>query len=355
MNTTREEELLGADRAAQWLSQMESAGLPQRTAFFSWLKESPRNVREVLLATAWDVALDDIDADHEMNIEDLMARAAANVIQVRRGGDLVTSRRGLQPIRWSRAASFGAIAMVFGAVFLGWSGILQQFLHPNQFATAIGEQRAIELDDGSVIHLNTQSQLRVAFSQEVRDVYLDGGQAIFKVKHDAARPFRVHVGRVVVQAVGTQFDVHRLANRTDVAVIDGVVQIIADASNVNRVSLAELSERTRIAAGKAVSIVADGEITAPAAVDVLEMNAWQQRRLIFRKNTLLEIADEFNRYNKSPQIRVEGGELQARKFSGVFDADDPESLLMYLKSDDRLAFDRNGDEFVISMRAGPDE
>lgn len=354
MNTNREEELLVAERAAEWLERMKAPDPHERAEFSSWLKESPRNAREILLAMAWDVALDQVDPNHEIDLDDLMARMSTNVVPVRRGSDLVNSRHWLHSLGWSRVAGFGVIATVLVAVFLGWSGIAQRLLSPNQFETAVGEQRAIELGDGSVIHLNTQSRVRVAFSEKARDVYLNAGQAIFKVKHDATRPFRVHVGHAIVQAIGTQFDVHRLADRTNVAVIDGVVQIIADDSNV-KMSLTQLSERTRIAAGKAVSIIADGQITPPAAVNVVEMNAWQQRRLIFRKNTLLEIADEFNRYNKSPQIRVTGDELQARKFSGVFDADDPESLLMYLKSDSQLAFDREGDEFVISMREGAGE
>lgn len=365
----REEDLLVAERAAEWLERMKAPEPHERAAFSNWLKESPRNAREILLAMAWDVALDQMDPNHEIDLDELMARMSANVVPVRRDSDLANSRHQAHPIGWSplgwsltgwsltgwsRTVGFGVIATVFVAVFLGWSGIAQRLLNPNQFETAVGEQRAIELGDGSVIHLNTQSQVRVAFSEKARDVYLNVGQAIFKVKHDATRPFRVHVGHAIVQAIGTQFDVHRLADRTNVAVIDGVVQIIADDSNV-KMSLTQLSERTRIAAGKAVSIIADGQITPPAVVNVVEMNAWQQRRLIFRRNTLLEIADEFNRYNKSPQIRVVGDELQARKFSGVFDADDPESLLMYLTSDSQLAFDRQGDEFVISIREGTQE
>jgi ferric-dicitrate binding protein FerR (iron transport regulator) len=48
--------------------------------------------------------------------------------------------------------------------------------------------------------------------------------ANFKVKQDATRPFRVHVDSVVVQAIGTQFDVYRLKDQTNVAVIEGVSQ-----------------------------------------------------------------------------------------------------------------------------------
>jgi transmembrane sensor len=88
-----------------------------------------------------------------------------------------------------------------------------------------------------------------------------------------------------------------------------------------------------------------------ASISSQEASAWQQRRLVFRKHTLAEIAAEFNRYNRSPQIRVEGDALRERRFSGVFDADDPETLLQYLKADSRFTFDRTGDELIIRMRS----
>lgn len=80
---------------------------------------------------------------------------------------------------------------------------------------------------------------------------------------------------------------------------------------------------TALVAGETASIIASGNVTHPAAVDVADMMAWWQHRLVFRKQTLADIAFEFNRYNRKPQIRVEGEALQARQFNGVFDADDP--------------------------------
>lgn len=352
MSTNREEELLVAERAAEWLERLKSGEPQERAAFVHWLKESRRNVREMLLATAWDRVLGQLDPDRQIDIDELMNRASANVVAVRHVSRVAdVPRWTLWPSAFRASWAFGiAATAVLTVVVLAWTGVVPDFLHPNQYGTAVGEQRAIELDDGSVIHLNTQSSVRVSYSAQARDVYLNAGQAIFKVKHDATRPFRVHAGSAVVQAIGTQFDVYRLGDRTHVAVIEGVVQVTSDTAGGLNASLTQLSEHTRIAAGKAVSIIADGEITAPAAVDVVEINAWQQRRLIFRKNTLAQIAAEFNRYNKAPQIRVEGETLQGKLFSGVFDADDPESLLMYLATDRHLEFDRHGDEFVIRLR-----
>jgi transmembrane sensor len=61
------------------------------------------------------------------------------------------------------------------------------------------------------------------------------------------------------------------------------------------------------------------------------VTAWRRRRLVFRKDTLAYIAAEFNRYNRTPKIRVEGETLRLRRFNGVFDADNPLPLLQFLK------------------------
>lgn len=355
-NLNREEELLVAERAAEWLSRLRTAGAQERAEFFGWLKESRQHVREVLLATTWDTLLSHLDPDHRVDVEQLMAKSSTNVVPARPGNNSSAANvaANVQTRHWARwpwLMSFAAVAAVLAVIVFGWLGIAMNF-YPKQYETAVGEQRAFDLPDGSVIHLNTKSRVRVAFSAEARDVYLDEGQGIFKVKRDPARPFRVHAGQAVIQAIGTQFDVYRRADRTNVAVIEGSVQVIPHSSGdrSGAATLADLPERTKIAAGEAVSIIADGQVTPPAPIDVAEVSAWQQRRLIFRRQTLEEIATAFNRYNRTRQIRVEGEALQTRRFSGVFDADDPESLLTYLATDSRLVFDRVGDDLVIRLR-----
>lgn len=348
MNANHEEQL-AAQRAAQWLERLKAAEPQERAVFVSWLKESRGHVRETLLATAWDVVLRNIDPDRRVDVKKLMSDSA-NVVPVGSGhAPAIYGKNGGS--RWPWIASLAASVALVAAVLLVSSGSLRDLMHSNRYATSVGEQRAIELADGSVVSLNTQSSVRVEFSDEARDVYLGAGQAMFSVAHDASRPFRVHVDATVIQAIGTKFDVRRLEDRINVAVIEGRVQINPERPrNSVDTTLAEMSERTRLAAGEAVSIIVNGQVTPPAAIDVAEISAWQQRRLIFRNHTLAEIVDEFGRYNRTPQIRIDGEALGAKRYSGVFDADDPESLLEYLKSDGAVVFERQGQELIIRLR-----
>jgi transmembrane sensor len=217
-----------------------------------------------------------------------------------------------------------------------------------QYRTETGELRTIPLPDGSTIILDVESELRVALLDEARNVYLDEGRAYFHVAYDPMRVFTVHVNRSTVQATGSQFDVRRKAGLTIVSVIEGGVHVVSTAGDANVTP----ASRGRRPMGKRVTIELDGVISPPVDSELLHITSWQKRRLAFQHNTLVEIADEFNRYNKSPKLRVEGDILRAKTLSGVLDADDPQSLLDYLAVDSRIEFDRaDPDLIVIRMRS----
>src|SRR5688572_30204348 len=112
-NSDRKEELLVAERAAEWLSRLKTAGPQERAAFVRWLKESRLHVREVLLATTWDTLLVHVDPRCAIDIQDLI-NASGNVVPVRPGAASATPARSTpaapKPRRWPWIVSFGATA-----------------------------------------------------------------------------------------------------------------------------------------------------------------------------------------------------------------------------------------------------
>jgi transmembrane sensor len=73
---------------------------------------------------------------------------------------------------------------------------------------------------------------------------------------------------------------------------------------------------------------------------------WWQRRLIYRKETLAHIVEDLNRYNRR-QIRLEGEAVMQRAYTGVFNADDPDSLAQVLASDPELVVERLADNTIV--------
>lgn len=341
------EELI-AREAAHWVQQLKTATPKEQAEFARWLRESRAHVREMLLASSWETVLHHLGHERKVDIDRLRA-ASDNVVAV------TPSRRSSVPkrvlaLRWPRFAAVGLSLAITAAVLLGALPFLREVLW-HEYATSVGEQRAIALADGSIVSLNARSSVRIELSSESRDVYLNDGQALFSVAHEKSRPFRVHVDGSIVQAVGTKFDVHRLAGRIEVAVLEGRVRVEREHPDaVATSSLQALVERTQLSEGEALSISNTGKISVPMPVNVSEISAWRQRRLVFRDRPLGEIVEEFQRYNAKPRLIVEGDELRERLFNGVFDADEPETLLAYLASDGSIALERRGNDLVIRAR-----
>lgn len=352
MKPGHEDELRLAERAAQWLGALKEDATA-RTAFFDWLAESPRHVDAFLstLVLAQELAeltpesqdriarmANDAGETNELpaNVLPLAARSATRTNPV--------SRTDQPRQRWKLGAGIAA-----GLTLLAVTWLFLNVSGRQTYATAVGEQRVIELADGSIVYLNTHSRVEVQYTDASRSLRLVDGQAFFKVKHDTSRPFVVHSDDMRVQAIGTQFDVYRRASGTRVAVIEGLVQISRNDESLPAGTPTD-GGLGRLAAGEAADIATDRKITRREPVDVVEATAWRQRRLVFRKNTLSEIAAEFNRYNATLQIRVVGEVANAERFSGSFEADAPETLAQALAADDTLVIDRNGREIVIRAR-----
>ena len=223
------------------------------------------------------------------------------------------------------------------------------------YTTLVGEQRPIRLEDGSSMDLNVDSHLQVHYTRDKRDILLLGGEVLFNVEHDLARPFRVMTERAVVEAQSTQFNIYHRAARTTISVIAGEVSVLlangkGTSANQDRQAHAPSpgeSVGLTLEAGQQVSIDPDGRYKKIEHADIPNATLWQKRRLRFDNAPLAEVVEELNRYNTT-QIVVAGERLGARPISGSFSVDHPETLVHYLQStDDKLTVEKAGDALVI--------
>jgi transmembrane sensor len=323
-----------AERAAEWLILLEENEPEARAAFAEWIEESPLHVEMFLRATAVSHMGELVGPANCATLVHAV-RSAGDPQAVPMRGASVPSGAVFEPearngrprlLQWCAAVAAAAVLACVGWYFSAHYSWLR-------YATSVGEQRVVPLEDGSTIYLNTDTQIRVVYSDKEREVRMSAGEASFKVAPDPSRPFRVHIGNAVVQAVGTEFNIYKRPTQTTITVVEGAVRV---------------SDRVeRLTAGHALSLPLNGRAGAPVAVDVTQITAWRQRRLIFEWQTLESIAAEFNRYNRAPQIRVEGDSTRARRYTAVFDADNPQALLKFLAKDPDLTFAAVGGDFVI--------
>ncbi len=368
------------DEAADWAVVLDAGGLSaaQNRQLADWLLESPCHVKELLLAVSLLNAFEGVDVDKSRSIDTLLADTSSEVVSIVRHsqqnrGQKTWANENPPPVdtgkpkrQWVRWFGTGVVASI--AIILLSIAIVPQFMNQSAdktrvanlnetisgFATQLGEQRKITLEDGSIIHVNTQSEVAISYEETQRVIELVRGEALFEVAHDPSRPFRVIAGDTIAEAVGTTFNVYRTSEQTTVAVIDGKVAVLTQRDyvetplksddNLRRVERTD-DGRLLLAAGQKANVAPETKTVQIATVNVKAISSWSVGQLIFKGDTLAHIAEQFNRYNRT-RIVINDDALAGTEFSGVFDSDDPDSLIAFLELTGGIKVDRSDANFI---------
>ena len=325
------------DEASYWwnrvgLGARAELSAAERRQYAQWLRESPLHVAEMLhLARVHDALgrfrlWDDVSTEATTADDKVVALRPT---QTRSGAP---PRRAVRS-RWLAAAlAAGLCALLVGGAWL-WSD------RGEVYATDRAERREIMLEDGSVVRLEPQSIVRVDFRERERRLYLESGRALFQVAKDADRPFVVEADQATVRAVGTAFGVERNKEGVVVTVAEGKVAVRAareegDAPQAGSPQSAAGTARPGVVfltAGKQVVVQRSGDAEPVRDVDTSRALAWSEGRLVFDGVPLREVAEQFNRYNRT-QLLIEGEALSRRPVNGVFEASDPETLVAFISA-----------------------
>ncbi len=287
--------------AAGWAARMDRGPLEaeQESQFQAWLAEDRRclgaygRMRAIALTTERARALGpDFDPQAFEPRNSLLALPRRRMLQVG-----------------------GAIA---ATMLVGVAGTWQVLSQRGRFATGKGETKVVALKDGSVVTLNTASEIRVNYTDTLRSVELVQGEALFDVAKHKARPFVVSAGDTNVRAVGTSFTVRRLeAAPIQVLVREGVVEVFKPAIDAAPVRVAANSM------AEAPQDVAAAIAAKPVPLAQLHRQlAWQKGQLAFEGETLAQAAAEFARYSDT-RIIIEDPALSREEIAGLFKATDP--------------------------------
>lgn len=231
--------------------------------------------------------------------------------------------------RMQRYAAGAAVLMISLLGTLVWWQQQELGMH----TTTVGEQRDIELNDGSSVLLNTDSRIRVEYSDDLREIYLVRGEALFDVASDSERPFQVYAGNGLVHALGTRFAVRLKRSNVEVTVTEGAVNVVKAGTPVAVVNNAEHSASI-VAAGQ--SAIFDQALASVTSITVIEQPelarklAWQHGQLRFAGDRLEVVVDEVSRYT-SLSIVILDAKLRDQRIGAVFDAGDTQRMLNTLE------------------------
>ncbi len=318
--------------ASAWFMEFRAGDVDgdARLRFIEWLRRSPEHIQAYLEISGVWAELPSSDPHGKIDIAALIerARGEADVIALSpdRAPTAAAASAGARQILRDRPrlAIFAAAATVLlaVAVLLFRSGDVG-----GTYTTGIGEQRTVQLSDGSTVELNARSTIQVHLTELQRDLTLVEGQALFRVAKDKQRPFVVRAGDAQVRAVGTEFDIYKKQSATVVTVVEGRVETYDDVDRPGSAAVV-------LSAGEQLTVLPH-VVTKPTRTDPAVATAWVQKRLIFEETPLSDVAEEFNRYNRRP-LTIDDGELEKLKISGVYSSTDPASLINFLRSQNTI-------------------
>lgn len=297
--------------AADWAARLDRGVLSpeDEVRLDAWLAEDARRVGAFAKARAVALYADRARALGPQfdpgTFEDTSARTA-------RGPAFSPARRRML---WGTAVAAGIGGLA--AAGYGLSAAAGEV-----YSTRRGEMRVVPLADGSIVNLNTESRIKVRYSQTRRTIHLERGEALFDVARDAGRPFVVLAGDTEVKAVGTSFSVQRLSDApVQVTVREGVVEVDRGTTGGAVVLKANM---------RAVAPVAAAVFAAPAPIhavavapaEVERAVAWREGRIAFEGETLAEAVRDFARYSDT-KIVIDDPAIANEEVTGLFQANDP--------------------------------
>lgn len=340
------------DDAAAWFERLQDSesDARDREAFAAWLKASAENVHEYLQIASLRNDLCDLgeDPDVEQLIRAATAAEDENVVSLFESPAVEPSewdgdRRNRASRRWliggAAAAAVAAVAIILGVFKLPPD--------PGTFQTTIGEQTSFPLPDGSMVTLNTQSEIELRFTNTHRDVVLITGEVLFDVVSEPQRPFRVVAGDTVIQAIGTTFNVYHREADTTVTVVEGTIEVRASETQASLMQPAAVPPVTVTVGQQARVDTRSGEVAVIEA-NLERATAWRERRLFFDGRPLSAVIDEFNLYN-DPPIVIADPDLERLPVTGSFNANDRASFILFLE-EVGIATARTENDGRVSLR-----
>lgn len=295
--------------AAGWDARLRSSDCSdeERRAFRAWRHASTANQQEY---DRLQRVLSDLRASrHDPEIRSFREWAADH------GPSGRIFRLNRRQTAWAAAA---AVVAFLGAVTLfvnsGPGNQLQpRDLSVDAFSTAIGERATFNLEDGTTIVLNTNTQVMLEFSADERRINLHQGQAFFKVPRDSGSRFVVTAGNHRVVAVGTGFEVRFEGADLSVTLVEGTV----DVAPIDK-DMWSGGEPMRLLAGQ--RLTTDSRGIAPPdirLVDLEQATLWQAGRVYFEDTPLSEAVAEMNRYS-TLRIALDDDSLEDIRVNGLF-------------------------------------
>ncbi|MEH0152915.1 FecR domain-containing protein [Limibacter armeniacum] len=251
-----------------------------------------------------------------------VAASKVRVLQrIQTNQQVPTSTKTLPARSWFSSYGYRVAAVLLLGLGLALVGLLKsEWWRANDVATAVyvekeavlGQKLSFQLPDGSIVKLNAGSKLKYpsAFKGKNRDVQLTG-EAFFDVARDEDHPFRIASNGVMVQVLGTSFNVRSYPDEQDVAVAVKTGKVaVSGIETKNRVTLEPAQMATYSLADQSINKKTI-EANDPSVF------GWVDKHLVFRDENFDVVLTQLSRWY-GVEFKVEQKKNMGKRFTANF-------------------------------------
>ncbi|WP_460064622.1 MULTISPECIES: FecR domain-containing protein [unclassified Pseudomonas] len=299
------------EQAIQWLVRLRFNQADEQTqhSFEHWLQQRPEHV------LAWQRV--ETLGDEFTGVPAQLARQT-----------LDGSHQGMR--RRHSLKLLGILATVGTAAWLGRDYTPVPAMLAQQ-RSSTGEQRRFQLDDGSLIQLNSDSAVDSDFDAKRRLIILRRGEIIVNVGADQhspqARPFWVQSRDGIMRAQSSRFLARELDEGTLVAAQEGSVTVFPGASQSPASRSVQAGNQLLFTSSSARTFSDNG----------LDLWSWGDGVISARHMRLKDFIVELSRYR--PGVLRCAEEVADRRVSGTFQLGDNDQVLALIAQSLRLHID----------------
>jgi transmembrane sensor len=217
-----------------------------------------------------------------------------------------------------------------------------EITYTNNIATNNKILKNILLPDKSQITLDAQTSLDIIYTNNTREVLLNKGKAIFNVSSNKQVPFYVKSNGILVQVVGTKFEVIKQSEKVNISVLEGIV-------NIRKGTVSNSKILARLRKGDILNISKRGIINKLEKKPIEKIALWKNEKLVFQQTPLKQVLNEFQKY-LTPKIKLNITSNEKYPITGTFGIYEFEKFLTLIPLIYPIKIERK-DEKMITLKS----
>jgi len=231
----------------------------------------------------------------------------------------------------------GALAYSSTSLHEKTGAVVYEQLAYNTLTTPAAGQFQLSLPDGSKVWLNNASSLRypVAFTGKTREVELQG-EAYFEVAKNSTQPFKVKVGGVTVNVLGTSFNIAAYSNENMIR-----TTLLTGGVGVSR----GLSEAVVLKPGEQAQAAPAGSLKTVKDIDTDGVVAWKNGLFHFEKADIQTVMRQLARWYDVDVVYE--GNITGRLFGGDIQRNLNLSQVLEILQKNQVHFDLEGRRITV--------